>query len=164
MAQWAKLEVLSPLDGTIIERNVALGELVDTSTDLFKIADLSRLGVLAYAYEEDLPTLDSQPADQRAWSVAVGAGGPTAAGRIGRRASLWSQRDYKGACQRRQAWGWSAPRLWCGARSCSREQRFSRGSTPALVRTFRPPATELPSQSLFTGPQTPAVLSRSFSG
>ncbi len=84
VAQWAKLEVLSPLDGTIIERNVALGELVDTSTDLFKIADLSRLGVLANAYEEDLPTLDSLPATLRAWSVTVGAGGPGASGRIGR--------------------------------------------------------------------------------
>jgi len=80
VAQWAKLEVLSPLDGTVIERNVALGELVDTSTDLFKIADLSRLGVLAYAYEEDLPTLDRLPASQRVWSVTV----PGAPGRIGR--------------------------------------------------------------------------------
>ena len=83
VAQWAKLEVLAPLDGTVIERNVALGELVDTTTDLFKIADLSRLGVLAYAYEEDLPTLDSLPASQRVWSVTVGSGGD-AATRIGR--------------------------------------------------------------------------------
>ena len=74
---------VSPLDGTVIERNVALGELVDTTTDLFKIADLSRLGVLAHAYEEDLPTLDSLPASQRAWSVTVGSGGD-AATRIGR--------------------------------------------------------------------------------
>ena len=83
VAQWAKLEVLAPLDGTVIERNVALGELVDTSSDLFKIADLSRLGVLAYAYEEDLPTLDCLPASQRVWSVTVGSGGD-AATRIGR--------------------------------------------------------------------------------
>ncbi len=83
VAQWAKLEVLAPLDGTVIERNVALGELVDTASDLFKVADLSRLGVLAYAYEEDLPTLDCLPASQRAWSVTVGSGGD-AATRIGR--------------------------------------------------------------------------------
>ena len=63
--QWARLDVLAPLDGVIIERNVTQGELVDTSTDLFKIADLSRLGVLAHAYEEDLPTLDALPASQR---------------------------------------------------------------------------------------------------
>jgi cobalt-zinc-cadmium efflux system membrane fusion protein len=83
VAQWAKLEVRSPLDGTIIERNVVLGELVDTSTDLFKVADLTRLGVLAYAYEEDLPTLDRLPASQRVWSVTVGSGGD-AATRVGR--------------------------------------------------------------------------------
>ncbi len=83
VAQWAKLEVLSPLDGTVIERNVTLGELVDTSADLFKIADLTRLGVLAHAYEEDLPTLDSLPATKREWSVSVGSGGD-AATRIGR--------------------------------------------------------------------------------
>jgi membrane fusion protein, heavy metal efflux system len=83
VAQWARLEVRAPLDGTIIERNVVLGELVDTSSDLFKIADLARLGVLAHAYEEDLPTLDSLPASQRAWSVTVASGGE-AATRIGR--------------------------------------------------------------------------------
>ncbi len=83
VAQWAKLEVRAPLDGTVIERNVALGELVDTTSDLFKIADLSRLGVLAHAYEEDLPKLDGLPASQRAWSVTVASGGD-AATRIGR--------------------------------------------------------------------------------
>ena len=84
VAQWARLEVRAPLDGVIIERNVALGDLVDTSTDLFKIADLSRLGVLAHAYEEDLPTLDALPDSQRAWSVTVGAGRtmPPAEGRF----------------------------------------------------------------------------------
>ena len=81
--QWARLDVVAPLDGVIIERNVALGELVDIASDLFKIADLSRLGVLAHAYEEDLPTLDSLPASQRAWSVTVGSGSD-AATRIGR--------------------------------------------------------------------------------
>ena len=72
--QWAKLEVLSPLDGTVIERNVALGDLVDTNIDLFKVADLSRLRVVAHAYEEDLPALDSLKNDPREWTVAVGAG------------------------------------------------------------------------------------------
>ena len=83
VAQWAKLEVLSPLDGTVIERNVALGDLVDTNIDLFKIADLSRLRVVAHAYEEDLPSLDALKADRRAWSVAIGSG-PDAATRQGR--------------------------------------------------------------------------------
>jgi cobalt-zinc-cadmium efflux system membrane fusion protein len=83
VAQWAKLEVRAPLDGTVIERNVALGDLVDTNIDLFKVADLSRLRVVAHAYEEDLPSLDALKDDQRTWSVAVGSG-PDAATRPGR--------------------------------------------------------------------------------
>ena len=83
VAQWAKLEVLSPLDGTVIERNVAMGDLVDTNIDLFKVADLSRLRVVAHAYEEDLPSLDALKGDRRGWSVAVGSG-PDAATRPGR--------------------------------------------------------------------------------
>ncbi len=74
VAQWAKLDVLSPLDGTVIERNVALGDLVDTNIDLFKVADLSRLRVVAHAYEEDLPSLDALTNDRRTWSVSVGSG------------------------------------------------------------------------------------------
>ena len=72
--QWARVEVRAPWDGAIIEKNVALGDLVDTSTDLFKIADLSRLRVMAHAYEEDLPALDAMKDGRRAWSVVVGSG------------------------------------------------------------------------------------------
>ena len=39
---------------------------------MFQIADLSRLRVVAYAYEEDLPALDSLPLDQRRWKVRLG--------------------------------------------------------------------------------------------
>jgi len=78
VAQWAKLDVLAPLDGTVIERNVALGDLVDTNIDLFKVADLSRLRVVAHAYEEDLPSLDALKDDHRAWSVAIGSGSDAA--------------------------------------------------------------------------------------
>ena len=71
--QWARLEVRAPLDGVILARNVALGDLVDTTIDLFQIADLARLRVVAHAYEEDLPSLDAVPADRRKWSISVGA-------------------------------------------------------------------------------------------
>jgi cobalt-zinc-cadmium efflux system membrane fusion protein len=37
--------------------------------DLFKIADLSVLGVIAHVYEEDLGSLDSLPNDQRNWTI-----------------------------------------------------------------------------------------------
>jgi cobalt-zinc-cadmium efflux system membrane fusion protein len=78
--QWARVEVRAPFDGVIIERNVARGDLVDTSTDLFKIADLSRLRVVAHAYEEDLPALDALKGGQRAWSITVGSGPGEVAG------------------------------------------------------------------------------------
>jgi cobalt-zinc-cadmium efflux system membrane fusion protein len=82
--QWARVEVRVPWDGVIIEKNVALGDLVDTSTDLFKIADLSRLRVMAHAYEEDLPALDTLKDSRRSWSVVVGAGSEDAVTRDGR--------------------------------------------------------------------------------
>jgi cobalt-zinc-cadmium efflux system membrane fusion protein len=82
VTQWARLEVRAPLDGTIVECNVVLGDLVDASTDLFRIADLSRLRVLAHAYEEDLPSLDAVKDHHGAWSVALGTG-PGAAVRGG---------------------------------------------------------------------------------
>ncbi len=81
--QWAKLELVSPLDGIVVQSNVVLGDLVDTSTDLFQIADLSRLQVLAHAYEEDLPALDEIPPGQQAWTICVG-GGPEAITRLGK--------------------------------------------------------------------------------
>ena len=81
--QWAKLELVAPLDGIVVQSNVVLGDLVDTSTDLFQIADLSRLQVLAHAYEEDLPALDEVPPGQHAWSISVG-GGAEAITRLGK--------------------------------------------------------------------------------
>ena len=57
----------------ILERNIAMGDLVDTSLDLFKIADLSRLRVVANAYEEDLPSLDALKGSDRRWMIRVGA-------------------------------------------------------------------------------------------
>ena len=58
---WARVEVRAPFDGVVVERNVVLRELVDTANDLFKIADLSRLSVMAHAYENHLPDLVNLP-------------------------------------------------------------------------------------------------------
>ncbi|MFO0936299.1 MAG: efflux RND transporter periplasmic adaptor subunit [Gemmataceae bacterium] len=40
---WARVELRATQDGTILEMNVSNGLIVDTSTDLFKISDLSHL-------------------------------------------------------------------------------------------------------------------------
>jgi cobalt-zinc-cadmium efflux system membrane fusion protein len=68
---WARVEVRAPLTGTILEKNVTIGDIVDTATDLFKIADLRELVVWADAYEEDLPALLSLPPDRRVWTIRL---------------------------------------------------------------------------------------------
>lgn len=69
---WARVEVRAPFAGTVLERNVAPRDIVDNSTDLFKVADLSGLRVWANVYEEDLPALQAlkQP---MSWTVQLKA-------------------------------------------------------------------------------------------
>jgi membrane fusion protein, heavy metal efflux system len=74
---WARVDVTAPLDGVIVEKNFLLGELVDNSFDLFKIADLDKLNVLAHVYEEDLKALQSLKPDELYWTIHVEAD-PTA--------------------------------------------------------------------------------------
>jgi cobalt-zinc-cadmium efflux system membrane fusion protein len=71
--RWAEIDVRSPIDGIIVEKNVAAGDIADPSDVLFKIADLSRLGVLAQVYEEDLPKIASLAPEDRRWLVRLKA-------------------------------------------------------------------------------------------
>ena len=59
--EWARVKITAPMDGTIVEKNVTIGDIVDTNADLFKIADLSVLTLWLHAYEEDLPYLEQLP-------------------------------------------------------------------------------------------------------
>lgn len=70
--EWAKVEVRAPFDGTIVEKNLSVGKIVDSSFDLFKIADLRKLGVVVHAYEEDLRTLQTLPQGYP-WEIRAGA-------------------------------------------------------------------------------------------
>jgi len=71
---WARVEVRSVCDGTIVEKNLAVGDYVDNDDlDLFKIADLSRMDVIAHAYEEDVPALENLSASQRDWTIFLKA-------------------------------------------------------------------------------------------
>lgn len=70
---WPRVEVRAPFDGTILEKNIAVGDMVDTTTDLFKVADMHHLTVWAHAYEEDLPSLQALSPEQRRWSIALDA-------------------------------------------------------------------------------------------
>ncbi len=58
---WAKVEVRSPQDGVVLEKNVAPGDIIDTTNDLFKVGDMSHLAVWAHVYEEDLMQLSALP-------------------------------------------------------------------------------------------------------
>jgi membrane fusion protein, heavy metal efflux system len=69
---WARVEIRASQDGTLLEKNVSPGDLVDTTTDLFKVADLTRLAVWAHVYEEDLPALHDLP-QPLSWTVRLKA-------------------------------------------------------------------------------------------
>lgn len=69
--RWAEIDIRAPFAGVIVEKNVNLGDIVDPSLDLFKIADLSRIGVLANVYEEDLPRLEGLAPDRRHWRIQL---------------------------------------------------------------------------------------------
>ncbi|HEY5312689.1 MAG TPA: efflux RND transporter periplasmic adaptor subunit, partial [Pirellulales bacterium] len=70
---WAQTEVRAPLTGVIVEKNFNVGDIVDPSADLFKVADLSRVQITVNVYEEDLPPLRALQPDQRHWSIDIKA-------------------------------------------------------------------------------------------
>jgi cobalt-zinc-cadmium efflux system membrane fusion protein len=68
---WARVEVRAPFAGVIVEKNLNIGDIVDTSQDLFRIADVSHLAVWAHAYEENLPALLALPPQERTWEIRL---------------------------------------------------------------------------------------------
>ncbi len=78
LKQWARVELRVPEDGILIEQNVAIHEtVVDNTTNLFQIAKVDPLIVLAAVPEDDLPALESlknQSQNLVPWTVrTVGA-------------------------------------------------------------------------------------------
>jgi Cu(I)/Ag(I) efflux system membrane fusion protein len=49
------MAIHSPISGFVIEKKVVEGQKVEAGTDLFKIADLSRIWVIANLYEYEMP-------------------------------------------------------------------------------------------------------------
>lgn len=66
---WSELQIWAPIDGVVLEKSVNVGEVVDTNDNLFKIADLSTIQVLAYVYEEDLPAIEQLRPEERRWAI-----------------------------------------------------------------------------------------------
>ena len=81
---WARVELRAPRDGVILEKNIAIGDLVDPTSTVFRIGDLSQLAVWAHVYEEDLMLLQALPQPIR-WTVALPSrGGATFSGTLGK--------------------------------------------------------------------------------
>lgn len=51
------LPVRSPLDGTLLQGEVRVGEFVQVGTEFFTVADLRRLWVIADVFEHDIPLI-----------------------------------------------------------------------------------------------------------
>jgi membrane fusion protein, heavy metal efflux system len=57
---WGKVTLRAPFDGLIVERNVTLHEIVvDNTVNVFQVAQVKRLLVIANAPEDELPTLNA---------------------------------------------------------------------------------------------------------
>lgn len=77
---WGRVTLRAPFDGVIVERNVHVDEMVvDNTVNLFQIADVSRLLVVASCPEDALPTLEALRGKERRWTVRT-AGAAAAAG------------------------------------------------------------------------------------
>jgi cobalt-zinc-cadmium efflux system membrane fusion protein len=77
---WGKVTLRAPFDGVIVERNLHVDEMVvDNTVNLFQIADVDRLLVVANAPEDDLPTLETLAHEKRWWSVRTAG---AAAGKV----------------------------------------------------------------------------------
>jgi cobalt-zinc-cadmium efflux system membrane fusion protein len=77
---WAKVTLRAPFDGVIVERNLHEGEMVvDNTVNLFQIADVDQLLVIAYCPEDELPKLESLPTSERIWTVETVSAAPDAA-------------------------------------------------------------------------------------
>jgi RND family efflux transporter MFP subunit len=83
--RWSRVELTAPGDGTIVERNVNRNDYVtDRAANLFQIARLDRLQVLAQVREADLPALEALKPAERRWDIRPQADpdGPTFRGQI----------------------------------------------------------------------------------
>jgi cobalt-zinc-cadmium efflux system membrane fusion protein len=68
--RWARSELIAPRDGVIVERNVSVGEYVaDNTINLFTVAEVDRLLVIANPPEDQLPSLLALQPDQLRWTL-----------------------------------------------------------------------------------------------
>jgi len=82
--KWSHVVLKAAMDGIIDERNVHVGETVtDNTINLFQVADVDRLLVLATVHGDDLPALNEfMQKGTRTLKVARGRSGETVTGQI----------------------------------------------------------------------------------
>jgi cobalt-zinc-cadmium efflux system membrane fusion protein len=67
---WARSELVSPMSGTVVERNISKGEfLADSTANLFVIADVGRLLIQVNPPEELLPALLKAQKEGLPWKI-----------------------------------------------------------------------------------------------
>jgi cobalt-zinc-cadmium efflux system membrane fusion protein len=77
---WGKVTLRAPFDGVIVERNVHIDEMVvDNTVNLFQIAQVNKLLVIANCPEDQLPIVESLGSANRHWTIRT-AGIDTTAG------------------------------------------------------------------------------------
>ncbi len=75
---WGRVTLRAPFDGVVIEQNVHKGEMIsDPTINLWQIADVSQLLVLANCPEDDLPIFEGLHGNERRWVVRT-SGAPAA--------------------------------------------------------------------------------------
>jgi cobalt-zinc-cadmium efflux system membrane fusion protein len=67
---WGRVTLRAPFDGVVVERNVHVDEMVvDNTVNLFQIADVNRLLVIASCPEDQMPALEALDRDERKWTI-----------------------------------------------------------------------------------------------
>jgi cobalt-zinc-cadmium efflux system membrane fusion protein len=74
-----RVEIRAPRDGTLLDKAVAPGQMVDTTAVLFRLADLSTLSVQAHAPDAVVKALRALKPGQRRWKVQLVSDPPAAA-------------------------------------------------------------------------------------
>jgi membrane fusion protein, heavy metal efflux system len=76
---WGRVTLRAPFDGVIIEQNVSKGEMMsDPTINLWQIADVSRLLVIANCPEDDLPIMEALQGNDKRWTVRTVGANPVA--------------------------------------------------------------------------------------
>jgi cobalt-zinc-cadmium efflux system membrane fusion protein len=67
---WARSELIAPIGGTIVERNISKGEfLADPTANLLTIAEVGKMLIQVNAPEEDLPALLKAQKEGKPWKI-----------------------------------------------------------------------------------------------